>query len=562
MKIVSVSGSQLKDMMLAAAASLNEHKSEIDAMNVFPVPDGDTGTNMSLTFLAAAREAEKAPDDDIGAVAKAVSGGSLRGARGNSGVILSQLFRGFAKGLEGLKTADSDDLTIAFRKAQETAYKAVMKPKEGTILTVARAMADRAAEVSYDTDDALFILKEAVKGGAAMLKRTPDMLPALKAAGVVDSGGYGLIALWTAAIRRLEGLDDDASAPLPAAAPKREIDFSALAHGGEITFGYCTEFFVHSEKPGEDMPQEAVAAFGEYLGSVGDSIVSVSDGDVLKVHVHTNHPGEVLEKALALGYLENLKIENMRVQHNEKIEWMEKAAEQPASEPETPEAPSGPAKAVGFVTVCAGDGFREIFEGLGADAVIEGGQTMNPSAADFLAAIESVSAEHIIIMPNNKNILLAAKQAAELAEGADVFVLPTASVPEGVSAMARYMPTDDFESVKGFMEGIIREVRTGQITYAVRDTTINGRKIKEGDALCIEGGEIKFVVRSSEDAARLMVNSMLERGGEVMSIYYGANISPETAEEVRAYAEGAHPGFEIDLYYGGQPVYDYYFAVE
>ena len=570
MERLKIDGEMLKNMMISGANALDQHRAEVDALNVFPVPDGDTGTNMSLTFLAAAREAEKLQDPTVHAVAKAISSGSLRGARGNSGVILSQLFRGFAKGLEGCDEADVDDITNAFSKAFETSYKAVMKPKEGTILTIAKAMADKAFEEAFDTGDVAVLLAGIIQHAQSVLLKTTEMLPALKQANVVDAGGQGLLYIWEAALRCLTG-HTEAYVPAPAqSVPQREQhDFSALAglSTEDIQFGYCTEFFICTPNATETTENDLKA----YLETIGDSIVAVADDQLIKIHVHTNNPGAVLEKALAIGYLDSIKIENMRVQHTSILGIAQHSdandngnasPAQPVPVYEQEFQRQALHKGVGFIVVSAGAGFKELFESFGADLVIEGGQTMNPSTEDFIAAINSLEAENVILMPNNKNIILAAKQATHLIEDKNIFVLPTKSLPQGLSALINYTDAMTVAENIAEMEELIRHVKTGQITYAVRATTLGDQVIEEGDILCMIDGKIEHVAKSLQQGAKALLDMMLDGDTEVISIFYGEGATEEMAQELLDYVNKNHPDMEAEIQNGGQPVYHYIISAE
>ena len=561
MDMLTIDGRLLRKMIMAGANALAAQKEYVDSLNVFPVPDGDTGTNMSLTALAAAREVETMDTANVYDVAKAASGGALRGARGNSGVILSQLFRGFAKGLEGCAEAGVDELARALGKSVETAYKAVMKPKEGTILTVAREIGEKALEVSFETDDLKSAMADIVAHGYVVLNKTPDMLPVLKQAGVVDAGGQGLLTLLDGA---LAAADSDYVPPVTQsdAPAKLDIDFSALnifSHE-EITFGYCTEFFVVMEAENDDAEDELKA----YLDGIGDSIVVVADETFIKIHVHTDNPGLALEKALTYGALDKLKIENMRLQHEEAIQrGASTTAQTPTAAAAASDVGFAPIeKTIGFVVVSAGDGFKSVFESLGADVVIEGGQTMNPSTEDILAAVNKVAAENVIILPNNKNIVLAAQQATYLSEQKKILVVPTRSIPQGISALLAYAPMEDAVTNAAGMEEAIELVHSGQITYAVRDTVIDDKEIHEGDFLCMADGQIAIVSQGLDEGAKALLDKLIADGGEVVTIFYGAEVSEADAEALGAYVNETYPDCETDVQYGGQPLYYYIFSVE
>ena len=566
MGILKVDGIVLRRMITAGANLLNQNRNAVDDLNVFPVPDGDTGTNMSLTALAAAREAEKISTPRVCDVAKAASGGSLRGARGNSGVILSQLFRGFAKGLEGKELAGAGDFAEAFVKAAETAYKAVMKPKEGTILTVAREVAERMMESAYDTEDVEELFRDVIAYGNTVLKQTTEMLPELKQAGVVDAGGQGLLLLLEGALVGMSATEDIILADV--SAERKDAPSAAGQASGDIAFGYCTEFFVLLPE-GQD-PEKTEAGLKTYLPTVGDSIVVVSDENLIKIHVHSNHPGTILEKALKSGSLSNIKIENMRLQHTSMIQFSEQmpvpGAAPAAAVPEPAEtdlpAESDQQNLVGFVAVAAGAGLSKLFDNLGVDQIIEGGQTMNPSTEDILAAVEAVPAEHVIVLPNNKNIVLAAQQAAELCTTKTVHVLPTTSVPQGLSAMVNYSPLQGVEENLETLANVLQLVRTGQVTYAVRDTVIDDKTIAQGDILCMLDGEIEVVSQELQQGARSLIDIMALDGAELFSIYYGEDASEQSAQALATYMREVYPDVEVEVYDGGQPLYYYLFSAE
>lgn len=551
----------LQAAVLSAAKELESKKEWINELNVFPVPDGDTGTNMTMTIMAAAKEVAAIEKPTMESIAKALSSGSLRGARGNSGVILSQLFRGFTK---EIKTADEVNVTIlanAFTRATETAYKAVMKPKEGTILTVARGMADKAAELATQTDDIVEFLEKVIEHGDFVLSQTPEMLPVLKQAGVVDSGGQGLMQVMRGALDGLQGkgipFDADAASTQKAAAPvgaaRDDIDTA------DIRFGYCTEFIINVEK-GYDDDEEL--KFKAFLESIGDSIVVVSDDDVVKVHVHTNNPGLAIERALTYGSLSRMKIDNMREEHNERLGMSAaNAAAAPASAAEAPQAEM-PRKEYGFITVSVGEGLDEIFKGIGADYVIEGGQTMNPSTEDMVNAIEKVNADVIYILPNNKNIILAAEQAKYLVEDKQIYVVPSRTVPQGIAALINFIPdASPEENLEGMIEEMGR-IRTGQITYAVRTTTIDGMNINEGDIMGIGDSGMLAVGQEIYSTVLDTVARMVDEDSELISIYYGAEVSEEDAGKLLEKVQETYPECEVELNNGGQPVYYYLISVE
>lgn len=536
-------------MIIAGANELNDNKQLVDSLNVFPVPDGDTGTNMSLTALAAARECEKNNSLSIAEVSKTAASGSLRGARGNSGVILSQLFRGFSKGLEGMEEAGTLELAVACRKGVETAYKAVMKPKEGTILTVARACADSAEKYAAETDDVEVFLSKIIEDGNEMLLKTKDMLPVLKQADVVDAGGKGLLCILLGAFRSINTSGD---IKLNDNTQTSTVDFSALTavKNSEITFGYCTEFFVMQK----DVSDETVNELKTYLTSIGDSLVVVADEEMIKVHVHTDHPGKAIEKALTIGALNGLKIDNMRIQHTNKIDF--------AVTKQEPVIEAAEKKGTGFISISMGSGLSEIFKNLGVDEIIEGGQTMNPSTEDILNAIEKVNAENIIVLPNNKNIILAAEQAAKLSADKNIFVLPSTSVPEGIAAMINYDATADIDSCFEIMKESIELVKTCSVTYAVRDTSFGEIKIAEGDILGMLGGQIQVVAKDVAQGTKELVAKAISDDSEVISVFYGTDVDKEDAEKMVDYLRETYPQCEVELHFGNQPLYYYIISVE
>lgn len=548
-----LNGIRLGRMMIAGANELTEHKQQVDAMNVFPVPDGDTGTNMSLTVMAAAREVEKSGSLKVADITKVASGGALRGARGNSGVITSQLFRGFAKGLEGLEEAGVKELAAAAEQAVKTAYKAVMKPKEGTILTVARGCAEAAVRLAEETEEIETFLKGILEQGHRVLAETPEMLPVLKQAGVVDAGGRGLLYILEGALKQMGGdlpvvlADGQGKAPVP------ETDFASLAsiENESITFGYCTEFFINVNEPEEAVTQ----GLKSYLGTIGDSIVCVADDDIIKIHVHTDHPGLAIEKALTIGSLSGLKIDNMREQHRNQIDF---AAQSSKPEPVAEQ----PKKEIGFVSISAGAGLTEIFKNLGVDVVIEGGQTMNPSTEDILNAVEKINAEHIFVLPNNKNIILAAEQAAALSEEKHLHVIPTRSVPQGISAMFCYEDGADPAEMEEAMKEAIQTVQTASVTYAVRDTSIGEKQIKEGNILGMLEDEIAVVAEDVMETTKELIRAAVTEDSEMIGIYYGADATEEGAEELAAFIEEQYPDCEVEIQDGGQPLYYYIISVE
>lgn len=548
-----INAKMLAKMFLAGAKNLEVKKEWINELNVFPVPDGDTGTNMTLTIMSAAKEVVNLQDEDMMTICKAISSGSLRGARGNSGVILSQLFRGFTKTIREYEEIDIPTLATATEKAVESAYKAVMKPKEGTILTVAKGMADKARELSEEgCDDMELYFRQIIEYGDEVLAKTPDMLPVLKQAGVVDSGGQGLMQVMKGAFDAFLGKEIDFT--LEASKESTAKEGSASSVGQEIKYGYCTEFIILLNKT-FNIKNEI--DFKEYLESIGDSIVVVADGDVVKVHVHTNDPGLAIQRALKYGALSNMKIDNMRLEHQEKIN-----KEQQMKEQEQKKEPEMPHKEVGFIAVSVGEGMSEIFKGLGADYIIEGGQTMNPSTEDMLNAIDRVNADTIFILPNNKNIILAANQAKTMVEDKKIIVIPTKTVPQGITAIINYVPDMDPEDNAATMECEIKNVLTGQVTYAVRDTMIDDKEIKQGDYMGIGDSGILSVGRDMEEVTFNMIKAMMHDDLELISIYYGSDVSEEAAEAIKAKVEETYPDCDVELQMGGQPIYYYVISME
>lgn len=555
-----LSAKELKQAFLAGANQLNARKDVINELNVFPVPDGDTGTNMTMTILSAAKELSAVENDNLKGILKAMSGGALRGARGNSGVILSQLIRGFTKELQEVKVIDSLVLAKAFQRAVETAYKAVMKPKEGTILTVAKGMADKIMELSLTEEEILPLIEKVYAHGEEVLKETPELLPVLKEAGVVDSGGAGLMAVMEGALRSLRGeeitlnleLTENAAVSALTGERKNRGDISTA----DIRFGYCTEFMVNGNHPFTD---EEVDALRTYLSGIGDSIVCFSDEDLIKVHVHTNHPGEAFEKGLTMGYLSKMKIDNMRLEHHEvliqdasRIAAMEKLEEEQAEKKEH--------KTFGFIAVCSGEGLENIFRDLGVDEVVSGGQSMNPSTEDLVKAAEKIDADHIFILPNNKNIILAAEQVGSILTEQSLFVLPTKTIPQGISALLAFQPEGDFEENKEAMQESFAGVSSGEVTYAVRDTTIDGREIHSGDILFLGDHGLLSSAKDILSAMREAIPKMGE--GEMLSLYYGADVKAEDAENLVSVLREEFSDLEIELQNGGQAVYYYIVSLE
>lgn len=551
----------LKKAFIAGANNLDNKKDYINELNVFPVPDGDTGTNMTMTIMSAKREVESCKET-MSDIAKAMSTGSLRGARGNSGVILSQLLRGFSKKIGDKTEIGVIEIADAFQKAVETAYKAVMKPKEGTILTVARGIATKARECA-GTDITLEEFCETIiKHGDEVLASTPELLPVLKEAGVVDSGGQGLMEVLKGAVDCILGRVVIADTKPSGAGvsgvdnPKYSEDLSA-----DIKFGYCTEFIINLEKTYGIKEEEDLKQF---LESIGDSIVCVSDDEIVKIHVHTNHPGQAFEKGLTLGYLSNMKVDNMRLEHHEKVikqAEREEAARQEAARQAEKEKQQ-PKKQYGFIAVSMGDGLKEFFTELGVDYVIEGGQTMNPSTEDMLNAIEKVHAENIFIFPNNKNVVLAANQAADLCEDKNIIVLATANAPQGISAMIAFDSTMTLEDNKNNMLEAVSNVKSGQVTYAVRDTSIDGKAIHEGDIMGIGDKGLVSVGNDISDVTFDLIKDAVDEDSELISIYYGADVKKEDAEAFAARVEESFPDCDVQNYYGGQPIYYYIVSVE
>ncbi len=545
-----------KKAFIAGAKRIESKKDYINELNVFPVPDGDTGTNMTLTIQSAVNEVKQLEDPSVVDVAKAISRGSLRGARGNSGVILSQLFRGFSKEISDYNEINIEVLAKALDRGTETAYKAVMKPKEGTILTVARAAAEKAEELAGETDDFLYYSEEIIKHMEEVLLQTPDMLPVLKEAGVVDSGGQGLLEICIGFLNQLTGkevVDDSETIS--------QVKKVAMPHHQEpidIKFGYCTEFIINVEETYNDREENNLKS---YLVSLGDSIVVVSDDEVIKIHVHTNDPGLVIQKALTYGSLSRIKIDNMREEHQEKII---KDAEKLAQEQKVEEQIKNdePRKEVGFIAVSNGKGMNEIFEGLGVDYVITGGQTMNPSTDDMIKAVESINADNIFILPNNSNIILTANQTKELVEDKNIVVIPSKTLPQGIAAMINFIHGSDIEENVERMTEEMNNIKSGQVTYAIRDTVVNGTKIKQGNIMGLNEKEILSVSENVSEATSKLIDEMLDDDSDFVSLYYGDEVSEEEAEELLEQIEKEFPDIEFELNYGGQPIYYYYISIE
>ena len=550
MGLISIDGKILRKMIVGGANEVTRNMVALNALNVFPVPDGDTGTNMAHTVQAAAREVIKQSSPNISDVAKAASNGALRGARGNSGVILSQLFRGFAKGLEGKSVANSEDLAEALAKSSEMAYKAVMKPKEGTMLTIGRAASEAAFEIAFDEEDVKTCLKFVIEKSEEMLEKTMDMLPVLKQAGVVDSGGMGILCFLKGTMHALSEKDEiELLTQSPDAA---EGTVAGVINTEDIKFAYCTEFLVEVDKVKKTgHSQNAEEVLRGYLPTIGDSVVAIQDGDLVKVHVHTNNPGKALEKAVQFGQLLNIKIDNMKAQHTELLDFSA------SSEPDAPP------KALGVVAVAAGAGMVELFKGLGADYVIEGGQSMNPSAQDIADAVSKVNAENVIVLPNNKNIILTAEQAGKLLKGKQtVHVLPTLSIPQGVACIVTNSDTIPLEDNLNEMKEAMAAVHSGQVTHAVRDTVMDGHTIKEGDFLCLYDGAITLVEKDLLSAAKSLADYMIGMGGDIVSIYYGEGVTADSAETLSEYVSKKFPSVEVEVYEGKQPLYSYILSVE
>lgn len=552
MVIKTIDAKTLKNMFLAGAASIEAKKEIINELNVFPVPDGDTGTNMTLTIMSAVREVNNLSDPTVEELAKAISGGSLRGARGNSGVILSQLFRGFSKEIKDYREINVTVMTNAIQKAVETAYRAVMKPKEGTILTVARGGAEKAAELVSETEDLVYFTREVIAHMEVVLKNTPELLPVLKEAGVVDSGGQGLLEIVKGAYDSLIGKEVSLSG-IASGQPSQTSSGSGAGRQGisteDIKFGYCTEFIIMLEKEYNLKIEEE---FKAYLASIGDSLVVVSDDDIVKVHVHTNDPGLAIQRALTYGSLTSMKIDNMREEHNERVIMN---AEKAAAEPK-------PRKKAGFIAVSMGDGLDEIFTGLGVDYIIKGGQTMNPSTEDMLNAIGEVNADNIFILPNNSNIILAAEQAKQLTEDKNIFVIPSKTVPQGITAVINFIyDKAPDENAKRMSEEMLK-VKSGQVTYAVRDTNIDGKEIKQGNIMGIGDKTILAVGSDIRETTKELIGCLTDENSELISLYYGEEIDEAEAKELADQLMEYYPEMDVEVHYGGQPIYYYVLSVE
>ena len=555
----TINARMLQQMFLSGAATLESNKEKINDLNVFPVPDGDTGTNMTMTINSAADEVRCIENPTMDNLSKAISTGSLRGARGNSGVILSQLFRGFCKEIKEHEELDMKAIAVAMQKATETAYKAVMKPKEGTILTVARGIAEKTVEEAERTNNIAEAFENVLEHGEKVLASTPDMLPVLKQAGVVDSGGQGLLCVLYGCYDALTGKVSEFDIT-PATGDVASAATGAAFDDVDIEFGYCTEFIIKLDK---EFTEEDEDEFKSYLNSVGDSIVCVALDDIVKIHVHTNHPGEVFEKGLTYGQLSRMKVDNMREEHENKIisqSAVDKANEEKANE--AVETPHVELKELGVLAVVPGDGLTEIFKGIGADATISGGQTMNPSTEDILNAVMKIPAKTVFVLPNNSNIILAATQADVLCDEKDIIVIPTKTIPQGISALVSFDPTGDADSNKDNMMEAIDCVLSGQVTYAVRDTQIDGHDVKKGDYIAINDEGLVASETDIKDSVIKMLDGMVSDDHELISIYYGSDVDGADAEAIAAIVEEKYSYLDVELEYGGQPVYYYIISVE
>lgn len=558
MEVSTINAAVFAKMFLAGAKNLEAKKEWINELNVFPVPDGDTGTNMSMTIMSAAKAVSELENPTMKELAKAISSGSLRGARGNSGVILSQLFRGFTKVIAEYDELDVVILTEAMQKAVETAYKAVMKPKEGTILTVAKGAANKALELCDDTDDIVLFVDEVIKEADHVLSKTPDMLPVLKQAGVVDSGGQGLVQVLKGGYDSLIGKEIDYS--IEGSAASAGVMKITAETEADIKFGYCTEFIIVLNQP---LTEKQEHEYKGFLESIGDSIVVVADDEIVKTHVHTNDPGLALQEALKHGSLSKIKIDNMREEHQEKlIKDAEKLAKEQKEEETKEEKTEEPRKEMGFISVSIGAGVNEIFNGLGVDYIIEGGQTMNPSTEDMLNAIDHVNADNIFILPNNKNIVLAANQAASLVEDKKIIVIPTKTIPQGITALINFIPDQPAEENAERMTEELENVKTGQVTYAVRDTVIDDKEIKQGDYMGIGDKSILAVGKDIKSTTEDMVAEMIDEESAIICIYYGEEVTEEDANALGASLEEKYPEVEVEIHFGGQPIYYYVISVE
>jgi DAK2 domain fusion protein YloV len=562
----TIDAALVQKMFLAGAKNLESKKEWINDLNVFPVPDGDTGTNMTLTIMSAAKEVSAIANPTMENLAKAISTGSLRGARGNSGVILSQLLRGFTKEMSQVKEITVKTLAVATSRATETAYKAVMKPKEGTILTVAKGVSDKAAEIADTVTDIEEALSVIIDYAEEVLAKTPDMLPVLKEAGVVDSGGQGLVVVLRGLYDALTGKVTDFTITEPNAEFKAGSSMpgkGAAIDNADIKFGYCTEFIIMLEKPFDENTE---AEFKKFLSSIGDSIVCVNLDDIVKVHVHTNHPGQAFEKGLEYGQLTKMKVDNMREEHNQKViaqsEYQSAVAADAMKKHEEEKAENTPKKDFGFITIAAGEGLAEIFKGLGVDEVIQGGQTMNPSTEDILNAAEKINADTIFVLPNNSNIILASNQAASIIEDKKLVVIPTKTIPQGITAMINFELTRNAKENEEAMLESLSTVKSGQLTYAVRDTSIDGKEIKKDNYLGLGDKGLAAVGTDMDDTALAMLAEFVDEESELISVYYGEDIDESKAEELVKKIEEKFDGVDVELQYGGQPVYYYIVSVE
>lgn len=566
MATTTIDAALVQKMFLAGAKNLESKKEWINDLNVFPVPDGDTGTNMTLTIMSAAKEVSAIANPTMENLAKAISTGSLRGARGNSGVILSQLLRGFTKEMSQVKEITVKTLAVATSRATETAYKAVMKPKEGTILTVAKGVSDKAAEIADTVTDIEEALSVIIDYAEEVLAKTPDMLPVLKEAGVVDSGGQGLVVVLRGLYDALTGKVTDFTITEPNAEFKAGSSMpgkGAAIDNADIKFGYCTEFIIMLEKPFDENTE---AEFKKFLSSIGDSIVCVNLDDIVKVHVHTNHPGQAFEKGLEYGQLTKMKVDNMREEHNQKViaqsEYQSAVAADAMKKREEEKAENTPKKDFGFITIAAGEGLAEIFKGLGVDEVIQGGQTMNPSTEDILNAAEKINADTIFVLPNNSNIILASNQAASIIEDKKLVVIPTKTIPQGITAMINFELTRNAKENEEAMLESLSTVKSGQLTYAVRDTSIDGKEIKKDNYLGLGDKGLAAVGTDMDDTALAMLAEFVDEESELISVYYGEDIDESKAEELVKKIEEKFDGVDVELQYGGQPVYYYIVSVE
>ncbi len=541
-----LTGALLADMIISGSNNLSNYKTEIDDLNVFPVPDGDTGTNMSLTMQSCVEDVNSAREKGIGVVSKTLSSAALRGARGNSGVITSQLMRGIAKRFSGMENCGKAEFAQALKFATDSAYGAVMKPIEGTILTVARGISDTAAKNADGAEDITSLLKIAIDGGNAALATTPELLPQLKQAGVVDAGGMGLIRFWEGALSYLENgvVVERTDAPAESAAPKAE--FETLE---EIKFKYCTEFLIHKSNDKAD-----VFSYKAKIEKYGDCMVVIDDDDIVKTHIHTNEPNIVIGEALRLGELSKIKIDNMKLQHENRIVTDDEVSEEASK-------PAEPPKKYGFISVAAGDGIVKIMTELGIDLIIEGGQTMNPSAEDILNGIERLNAENIFVFPNNKNVILSAEQAKNLTNK-NVIIIPTKSITQAISCMISFDEDEDVEENTEMFTEAIEGVRTGQITYAVRNTVVEGKKIKQGDILGIVDGKIAVAKKSIESAFFATLDEVIGDDADTITIFYGKDVYEKDLEEIKAKIEKKYGDYDVSVQYGGQNVYYYIISAE